>query len=86
MRKGTEAESRLRRLGDVIARHRITSGKTQEEVAHAADLSEQFLRRVERGRGNPSYLSLLAIARGLEVSLLEIIREATAADAGDWPT
>ena len=66
----------LRRLGDVVVRRRITSGRSQESVAEAAGLSVQFLRRVERGTGNPSYLTLRAIAGALEIPLDRLVREA----------
>lgn len=66
----------LRRLGDAFVRRRITSGRTQEEVAEAAGLSVQFLRRIERGTGNPSYLTLRALGSALDVPLDRLIREA----------
>ena len=66
----------LRRLGDAVVRRRILAGKTQEAVAESASLSVQFLRRVERGTGNPSYLTLCAISAALGAALEDIVREA----------
>jgi len=71
-----DGASVLRRLGDAVVRRRILAGKTQEDVAEAAGISVQFLRRVERGTGNPSFLTLRAISTALGADLVEIIREA----------
>jgi transcriptional regulator with XRE-family HTH domain len=70
----------LRRLGHVVAKRRLLGDKTQERMAEAAGVSEQFLRRVERGTGNPSYLTLLRLADALEVPLEELVREAKTLD------
>jgi transcriptional regulator with XRE-family HTH domain len=78
-RKSDEAAA-LRRLGDIIVRRRTVSGRTQELLAEAAHISVQFLRRIERGTGNPSYLTLRAIARGLGTELGDIMRDARAGD------
>jgi transcriptional regulator with XRE-family HTH domain len=84
MRRGPSESSALERLGKVIADCRRAGGKTQEDVAHAAGLSEQFLRRIESGRGNPSFLSLLAISKALDVPLVDIVKDVIAGtkDAG----
>ena len=65
----------LRRLGRVIAKHRITKDLTQEVVAERAGMSVAFLRRVERGKGNPSYLTLKSFALALDVDLVALIRD-----------
>jgi XRE family aerobic/anaerobic benzoate catabolism transcriptional regulator len=70
------AASTLRRLGDAIARHRIVSGTTQEDVAEKARVAVQSLRRIESGTGNPSYLTLSRIAAALGVPLEQLVREA----------
>ena len=66
----------LRRLGEAVVRSRTLGALTQEAVAEAAGLSVQFLRRVERGTGNPSYLSMLKIADALKIELEELVRNA----------
>jgi DNA-binding XRE family transcriptional regulator len=64
-----------RRLADVVMRHRIVGNKTQEDIAETAGISVQILRRIEAGKGNPSLLTLVAIARALNVQLDVIVRE-----------
>ena len=76
MSREPDEAAALRRLGDVIVRRRTVAGRTQERVAEAAGISVQFLRRIERGTGNPSYLTLHAIAGALKVDLETIVREA----------
>lgn len=70
----------LRRLGDAIAKRRIPAGISQEDLADRSGLSVRFLRRVERGTGNPSLLTLMALAAALGTPLEAIIREVC--DAG----
>ena len=69
----------LRRLGHAVAKRRITSGKSQDDVAETSGLSDRFLRALERGNGNPSYLTLRAIARALGTNAAALIQEAEAA-------
>jgi XRE family aerobic/anaerobic benzoate catabolism transcriptional regulator len=63
----------LRRLGHRVASLRILADLTQEHVADVAGISVQFLRKVERGTGNPSYLTLLAISKALKISLESLV-------------
>ena len=74
-RKKGAAEA-LRRLGDLLARRRILRSQTQEEISDAAGVSVQFVRKVERGKGNPSYLTLQAIAEALELDVEIVVRKA----------
>jgi len=76
MPRESDEAAALRRLADVVVRRRVTTSRTQEAVAEAAGVSVQFLRRVERGTGNPSYLTLLAIAGALGMDLDQIVRDA----------
>lgn len=70
------AAAALKRLGDGVVRRRILTGKTQEDVAEGAGISVQFLRRIERGTGNPSYLTLRALSGALGIELDDMVRDA----------
>jgi len=70
------AVAALKRLGAGVIQRRILTGKTQEDVAEQAGISVQFLRRIERGTGNPSYLTLRALSAALGVELDAMVREA----------
>ena len=60
----------------MVVRRRILASKTQEQLAPAADISVYFLRRIERGTANPSYLTLSALAAALGTELSTLIAEA----------
>ena len=77
-----DAKRALRRLGETVVFLRKALDLTQEEVAGDAGLTSRYLQMVERGSANPSYISLLALARALHVELIELIERARL-DRGD---
>lgn len=60
-------------LGSRIKEIRMKQGLTQEKVADASGLHVTYVASVESGRRNPSYLSLRALALGLDVSVSEML-------------
>jgi transcriptional regulator with XRE-family HTH domain len=60
-------------VGRNFARIRREKGLTQEEVEAKSGHSQQYLSGLERGRRNPSIVTLYEIARALEVSHLELL-------------
>jgi transcriptional regulator with XRE-family HTH domain len=56
-------------------------GLTVPAVAEAARLSEQRFRKIERGHGQPTYLTLVRIAKALNVDLAAIVSEGYSSDA-----
>jgi transcriptional regulator with XRE-family HTH domain len=58
-----------------VRRIREERGLTQGELARRAGLSKQTLSNVEAGEGNPTTETLLAVARGLEVSASWLLAE-----------
>jgi XRE family aerobic/anaerobic benzoate catabolism transcriptional regulator len=68
----------LARVGGRARELRRAHGATRKEIARRAGLSERFLATVESGAGNPSLLSLAALARALSVDLPDLI-------GGSWP-
>lgn len=66
-------------LGDLGARvraWRARRGMTRKQLAADSGLSERFLADVEGAKGNASVNSLEAIARALNISLLELMQDA----------
>jgi transcriptional regulator with XRE-family HTH domain len=55
-----------------VLRH--AAGKTQTEVADAGGLHFTYIGQVERGERNPSFLNVLAHARGLGLTIEELFR------------
>ena len=64
----------LNNLGQIIREKRETLGLTQIEVAEKAGLDRNYIGMVERGERNPSYLSLIKIAKGLNMTVDRLIK------------
>lgn len=57
----------------MFARIRRAKGLTQEEVAERSGFSQQYLSGLERGRRNPTVVSLFEIAQALDVNYLDLL-------------
>ena len=65
----------MRRLvGDNCARIRKERGLTQEELAERSGLTQQYLSDLERGKRNPTIVTLYELAQALGVSHVELVR------------
>jgi transcriptional regulator with XRE-family HTH domain len=64
----------LNNLGQIIREKREALGLTQIEVAEKAGLDRNYIGMVERGERNPSYLSLIKIATGLNLTVDQLIK------------
>lgn len=64
----------LKKLGQIIRTKRESQGLTQLEVAERAELDRNYIGMVERGERNPSYLSLIKIASGLNMTVDQLIK------------
>lgn len=63
----TDSEPSVEYIGSIIHDLRENAGFTISDLSHEAGVSQGLLSQVERGVGNPSYLTLLKIARALHV-------------------
>jgi transcriptional regulator with XRE-family HTH domain len=63
-------------IGDAIRLLRKERGFTQEGLAAAAGLNLSYLSAVERADNNPTFLTLVAIANSLGVTLEELAARA----------
>ncbi|MFA1625587.1 helix-turn-helix domain-containing protein [Rhizobium mongolense] len=57
-----------------FARLRREKGLTQEEVEGRSGFSQQYLSSLERGRRNPTVITLYELAQALDVSHVELVR------------
>lgn len=55
-------------VGENVRRLRIELGLTQEQFAERSGFSQQYISDLERGRRNPTVVSLYEIAQALGVS------------------
>ena len=65
----------MRRLvGRNFGRIRRAKGMTQEDVSDCSGFSQQYLSGLERGRRNPTVVTLYELARALDVDYLELLK------------
>lgn len=64
-------------LGDRLRARRTGLGMTLSAVAEKAGLSIPYVSNLERGRGNPTIDALRAIAGALDVSVSDLLGEAS---------
>lgn len=64
----------LLQLGHTIREKREALNLTQVQVAEKAQLDRNYIGMVERGERNPSYLSLIKIANGLDMQVHQLIK------------
>ena len=70
-------------LGQVVRRHRLGAGLSQEELAERSGLHWTYVSQVERGRRNVSVDALRRIGDALGVPGWRLLREAEAGDKRD---
>ncbi|WP_298193109.1 helix-turn-helix transcriptional regulator [Novosphingobium sp.] len=61
-------------VGRNFGRLRREKGLTQEEVEARSGFSQQYLSSLERGRRNPTVITLYELSRALGVSHLDLLR------------
>jgi transcriptional regulator with XRE-family HTH domain len=65
----------MRRLvGKNAKKLRVAEGLTQEEFAERSGFSQQYISDLERGRRNPTVVSLYELAQALGVSHMELLQ------------
>lgn len=61
-------------VGRNLARVRRQKRLTQEAVAELSGFSQQYISGLERGRRNPTIVSLYELAQALGVSHMELVK------------
>jgi transcriptional regulator with XRE-family HTH domain len=61
-------------IGDNCARIRKARGYTQEQLSERSGLSQQYLSGLERGKRNPTVVTVYEIAQALGVSHLDLLQ------------
>lgn len=61
-------------VGRNFARLRREKGLTQEEIESRSGFSQQYLSSLERGRRNPTIITLYELSRALGVSHIDLVR------------
>lgn len=63
----------LKRLGARIKELRLAKGLSQAQLGLLIFKDQQSIHKAEAGEFNPTYLYLLAISKGLEISMKELM-------------
>ena len=61
-------------VGRNFARLRRAKGLTQEEVEARSGFSQQYISGLERGRRNPTVITLYELAQALDVCYLSLVQ------------
>jgi transcriptional regulator with XRE-family HTH domain len=72
-RKTTEFSRELAAFGERVRAHRKERGLTIEQLAEAADLSNNHVSEIERAKSNPRLDTIDAIAEALGVSTRALV-------------
>ena len=72
---GIMEDETLIQLGNRIRKIRLEKKLTQAELAERCSCNRNYISMLERGERNPSYKSLVMIARGLEVTVQLLVTE-----------
>ncbi|WP_019657957.1 helix-turn-helix domain-containing protein [Variovorax atrisoli] len=63
-------------LGAAIRSMRKARGLSQEDLAHRSDLDRAYMSSIERGAQNPGVMAIVGIAKGIGVTVTELVAEA----------
>lgn len=66
-------KSTLDNFGARLKELRLKKGMTLEQLAFEADIELSQVHRVEKGKINPTLTTLMALAKGLDITLAELM-------------
>jgi len=66
-------KSTLENFGARVKELRLKKGMTLEQLAFEADIELSQVHRVEKGKINPTLTTLMALAKGLDITLAELM-------------
>ena len=61
-------------VGRNVRAARVERGMTQERLADVSGFSQQYISDLERGRRNPTIVSLYELAHALSVTPIELLK------------
>ena len=70
----TSGHEDLEAFGRAVRERRLQAGLSQDAAARKWGISRTWLSDLERGRANPTFDALLALARNMGVSLESLFR------------
>ena len=73
-------------VGLNLRRHRLAAGMTQEELAFRAGMDRTYLSDIERGRRNPTLLTLQDVATPLNLRVIDLLEGSDAIEPPKEPS
>jgi transcriptional regulator with XRE-family HTH domain len=70
-----DQDPQLVAFGRAVRRQRVQQQRSVRELARAAGITEQRLARIEAGRCDVRYEQLLDLARSLDLTPAELVRD-----------
>jgi transcriptional regulator with XRE-family HTH domain len=67
-----------------IKKIRVQKGVSQVELSLRSNLSQSFLANLEKGKKQPSVLTIIRIADALEVSVQDFFPETVYPESNEW--
>jgi len=64
---------KLQALGKRIKSLRKKKKLTQEELAHKSDISVFHLIKIENGKSNPTFKTLVKLSKGFDIELSDLL-------------
>ncbi|MCB0380897.1 MAG: helix-turn-helix transcriptional regulator [Flavobacteriales bacterium] len=68
------SNSILENFGQQLKKLRVEKNLTQEQFARKCGLHKNYIGMIERGERNPSLVNIEVIARGLEISISDLMK------------
>ena len=73
-------------VGRNVRRHRAAAGLTQEELAFRAGMDRTYLSDIERGRRNPTLLTMQDLAVPLNINVADLLEGSELLDLPKTPS
>ncbi|HHH54564.1 MAG TPA: XRE family transcriptional regulator [Bacteroidetes bacterium] len=71
----TYEQKLLIQLANNIKKYRENLNLSQEKLAQKCNFDRTYISLLERAKRNPSYLSLIKLCKGLEIELIDLLKE-----------
>lgn len=68
-------------LAQNLRRYRLRAGLSQEQIAERMDVDRAYVSGLERGRRNPTLMTLWLAGRALGVTVADLVNESPTEDA-----
>ena len=62
-------------FGQVLRKHRLAAGLSQEQLSLAADVQRNFISLIETGQNQPTITTIFKLAQALDVKPSKLIAE-----------